>query len=228
VPRFSRLGCLLPSVLLGVLSIASLGGCASSQPSSTAITAPIVTPAPSLDRVQVRAALATRRAETMKRFVAFREARVYPMNTATDTALHIWVDPYGTLCAAATLVSLDWGVPASQAIGAENNAIDLADVHDGAIADWILTTGLTQGEVVAIQRPAPPRPREPDAAEVARTAEIERRYQLWVAVEHQLTASWEASLDAATDALIARPALARQLLGGVAAGPGRYAATPSA
>jgi hypothetical protein len=131
---------LLSSLLL--LSSLSFGACASSKSTDTTHHA-IVAPKPALDRAEVRAALAARRTETMKRFVAFREGRVYPINTATDGALHIWMDDAGHLCAAATLISLDWGVAASQAIAAENNAIDLADVHDGAIADWMLTTGLT-------------------------------------------------------------------------------------
>jgi hypothetical protein len=35
---------------------------------------------------------------------------------------------------------------------------------------------------------------------------------------------WEENLEAATDALMARPDLARSLLDGVAAGPGKYGA----
>ena len=68
-----------------------------------------------------------------------------------------------------------------------------------------------------------PEPREPEIDPAAQ--EIARLYGMYVDVDRQLTGLWDESLDQATDALMQRPDLARALLGGVAAGPGRFAAT---
>lgn len=186
---------------------------------------PIVAPAPAVDRARVRAALAARREVAVARFLAYREARVYPLNTHVDGAQHVWLDAFGNLCAAATIIAGDWGLDPVGRVAVEDNFVRLADVHDGPLHDWILTSGLTHHEIVAIQvppmgrewRPEPEQPRpgwEPD--------EVARLYQIYVDVERQLATMRDASLDAATDALMARPDLARGLIDGVAAGPGRF------
>ena len=93
----------------------SLLGCAvphaeakSAKPVSVA---PIkIKPAPQdLLRMQVRKALAERRKVTMERFLAYREGRVYPVNSKIPGAAHVWMDEFGNLCAAATIISQDWG-----------------------------------------------------------------------------------------------------------------------
>jgi hypothetical protein len=230
--------------LLGALLLSlSVGACAPAmhqQPATPkqVVVQPQKPAAPSIDRARLRAALEARRQTTMDRFVSFREARVYPVDTVAAGYQHVWMDPYGNLCAAATLISIDWGRPASEAIGAENNSIVLADVHDGPIADWMLTSGMTHHEIVAIQQPdfagryqegMPPMPLKPDAQPVQpsptdpqRTAEIDRLYNNWTDVERQIRQLWDESLDEATDALMKRPELARALIDGVAAGPGKY------
>jgi hypothetical protein len=180
---------------------------------------PIVV-APKLDRAKLRAALAARRAENVQRFLAYRDGRVYPIN---DTGLgfqHVWLDGLGNLCAAATMISHDWGRDATSRVALENNFIALADVREGPLLDWVLTSGLTHHEVVAIQVPGWDGGR---VDETPREQEIERLFALYVDVERQLRSMADASLDDATDALMARPDLARALLDGVAAGPGRYA-----
>ena len=70
---------------------------------------PISKPAPKLDRDQVRAALAARRQVVYERFLAYREGRVYPVNNVAEGYEHVWLDSFGNLCAAATLISKDWG-----------------------------------------------------------------------------------------------------------------------
>jgi hypothetical protein len=178
----------------------------------------VVTPSPKPDRAKLRAALAARRAENVKRFLAYRDGRVYPINDTGMGFQHVWLDGSGNLCAAATLISHDWGRDATSRVALENNVIALADVHDGPLHDWILTSGLTHHEIVAIQVPGwngmDDRPRE---------QEIERLYALYVDVERQLATMQDESLEDAVDDLMARPELARALLGGVAAGPGKYA-----
>jgi hypothetical protein len=180
-----------------------------------------------LSRAEVRAALNQRRQITVARFLAYREAKVYPVNEYLPGYAHVWVDGAGHLCAAATMISGDWGHDASARVAVENRFVKLADVHDGPIADWMLTSGLAHHEIVAIQGAArfengnalDLAPREPD--------ETTRMHTLYVDVERQIDQLWDESLDEATDALMAHPALARALLAGKLPGPGRFKPAPA-
>ncbi|MCB9561406.1 MAG: hypothetical protein H6708_13450 [Kofleriaceae bacterium] len=185
-------------------------------------------PAPELDRAAVRAALAERRDVTYQRFLAYREARVYPVNTFTHGYQHVWLDAQGHLCAAATIISGDWGREITSHVAAENNFIRMADVKDGPLLDWVLTSGLTHHEIVAIQVPGwQPDPRDIAPAEPdPQAAEIARLYTMYIDVERQLTSTWDESIDDATDALMKHPELARALLDGRVASPGRFADDP--
>ncbi len=192
----------------------------------TPIARPDPRPAqPSIDRAKLRAALLQRRVDSYGRFIAYREARVYPVNNVNAGFEHVWLDDFGNLCAAATIIAADWGRDATVRVAADNNFLRLADVADGPLLDWMLTSGLTHHEIVAIQVPGfagsqPDMPIQP--GDPARDAEVARMYTLYVDVERQLMSMWEANLDDAVDALMKRPELARQLLDGVAAGPGRF------
>ena len=81
-----------------------------------------------LDRAQVRAKLAERRKVMIDRFIAYREARVYPWNRVVPSTRHIWFDDQGNLCAAATLISADWGLASTMKVGAQNRGIQLAKI----------------------------------------------------------------------------------------------------
>ena len=117
-------------------------------------------------------------------------------------------------------------------VGREDNFVRFADVHDGPLYDWLLTSGLTHHEIVAIQAPAVypdgrvewDMPQIPDQGLMPspEIAEIQRLYDLYVDVERQLMSMWDESLDDATDELMEHPDLARSLIDGVAAGPGRF------
>jgi hypothetical protein len=170
-----------------------------------------------LDRETVRAALAERRKVVVERFLAYREARVYPWSRQTMPVMpqHLWFDNDGNLCAAATLISKDWGREAAMKIGEKDRYLALAKVTKGDIADWILTSGLTHHEIVAIQAPAV------GVDEELRPLEIQRLYALYTDVERQLTTLADESLDLATDALMKRPDLARKLLAGKLPGPAK-------
>ena len=201
---------LLRSTLLLVLAGSLAAGCAGRPSTVVDAGAPIARPAPApIDRAAVRAALAERRAITFQRFLAYREARVYPYNPGPGTA-HLWIDGEGHLCAAATIISGDWGRDATVAAAEGNVGLRLSDVKAGRLNDWMLTSGLAHHELVAIQVPGwdpGPQP-EPDQ----RQQEIVRLYQTYVDVERQLTNLWDEDLEQATDALLARPALARAFL----------------
>jgi hypothetical protein len=174
-----------------------------------------------LDRAQVRAKLEARRKEVIERFLAYREARVYPWNRFVPSTRHLWFDDLGNLCAAATLISDDWGRDSTMKVGEIDRGIQLALVKNGELADWILTSGLTHHEIVAIQAPSigvdDPR---------MRNSEIQRLYALYTDVERQLRTLGDENLDLATDALMKRPDLARELLAGKLPGPGKYTVAP--
>ncbi len=178
-------------------------------------------PAPiSVDRAQLRTALAARREVTIARFLAYRERKVYPVGMLPGGGFHhVWRDDQGNLCAAATLLAADWGKPAAEKIGAANVELKLAAVTSGPVADWMLSTGLTHHELVAIQvpgwepQPHPSQP-EPKADPQARAREVERLYGIYVDVERQLTDLADESLDELTDAVMKRPDLARQIIAG--------------
>lgn len=174
-----------------------------------------------VSRAAVRAKLAARRQQVVERFLAYREGRVYPVNNLPGGGLrHVWLDDYGNLCAAATLISADWGRDVAIRIGQNNRELKLADVKAGPVADWILTSGLTHHEIVAIQLPG-------DAIvvreRVQQQQEIQRMYTIYVDVERQLRGLWDESLDQAVDAVMKRPELARALLHDRIAMPGPYA-----
>ena len=191
-----------------LLSTALLGACAATAtttPGTIRPTPDVVAPA-SPDRSVVRAKLAARRATVVQRFLAYRDARVYPINSISPGFQHVWVDGAGNLCAAATLISGDWGRDAAMKVGIPNVTIQLANVTSGPVMDWILTSGLTHHEIVAIQVPGF------DMGEMPRESEVQRLYTIYVDVERQLSSLASVSLGEATDALLARPDLARAFL----------------
>jgi hypothetical protein len=194
---------------------------AASLSSAAAAHAPVersypiqIKPPVELDRAKVRAKLAARRKVVIERFLAYREARVYPWkHRGIGTRRHLWFDDLGNLCAAATLISGDWGRDATIKVGTTDRGIELAEVKAGPLADWMLTSGLAHHEIVAIQVP----PMVVD--DEMRPAETERLYAIYVDVERQLRALDAENLDLATDALMKRPDLARMLLAGKLPGP---------
>lgn len=212
---------LLSTTLLFNSACSTVGAPTASSPDPV-VTAPVK--ADTIDRAKLRAALASRRAATVDHFLAYRDARVYPVNTYQPGMQHVWLDERGNLCAAATLIGHDWGRGAATAVSYDDNFIRLADVKDGPLLDWILTSGLTHHEIVAIQEPgfAYGMPVEPEPDDPGRIAEIDRLFTVYTSVERQLRSMADASLDDATDALMARPDLAKRFLDGEIPGPGHY------
>lgn len=202
-------------LVLGSLVLASaLSGCAMNA--ATAGTKPAVPADVSIDRAALRSKLAKRRAAVIERFLVYREGRVYPINNLPGGGKrHVWVDDWGSLCAAATMISADWGRDAVVRAGASDREIALAKVQSGPLLDWILTSGLTHHEIVAIQLPG-------DNIVIERNPETERMYQIYVDVERQLRTLDSKNLELAVDALMKRPDLARELMNDRVAGPGKF------
>jgi hypothetical protein len=178
---------------------------------------------PALDRERVRAELKLRRDHSIQQFIAYRENRVYPINTFAPDIQHVWRDATGRLCAAATLIAADWGRDAAGRVADQDNFLKLADVHDGPLMDWMLTSGLTQHEIVAIQEPMRPPPPKLAPGE---QKEVDRLYAIYTSVDRQLRDLYDENLDEATDALMKRPDLARALLRGEMPTAGAFA-TPA-
>ena len=137
----SRLSLYLASILFAS-SLA--GGCAASAASSARPAVPgTVDPVPdpagpaatSIDRAALRAKLAQRREVTFARFIAYRDAGIYPVNTFGPGLRHVWIDNSGNLCAAATMISGDWGRDATIRVGLQNRELQLARVTTGPVAD---------------------------------------------------------------------------------------------
>jgi hypothetical protein len=178
---------------------------------------------PAIERDRLRAELKLRRDQSIRQFQAYRDRMIYPINTFAPEITHVWRDATGRLCAAATLIAVDWGRDAAGRVADVDNFIKLADVHDGPLMDWILTSGLTQHEIVAIQEPMMPPPPKLAPAE---QKEADRLHAIYTSVDRQLRDLYDENLDEATDALMKRPDLARKLLGGELPSAGVFA-TPA-
>jgi hypothetical protein len=190
------------------------------QPPTVATVEPIaIAPrAPLPDRAAVRAKLAANRAANLARFRAYQRAGVFPSNTYTDSSLNVWLDADGHLCAAATIIQASGKAALVASVAEQNNFIRLGDVTQGPLLDWILTSGLTQGEIAAIQEPFEPVSDEPGIMQPRivdhglRKREDARLRAKYRQVDAAIVKNQQQSLDLAVDRLMSRSALARQLL----------------
>ncbi len=172
---------------------------------------PVSTQQPrALDRATVRAALAKARERNLAQFRAYQQRGVFPSNTFEDRKLNVWRDADGHLCAAATIINASGAHDLVNRVAEQNNFIRLADVRQGPLMDWILTSGFTQDEIAAIQEPFSPVVRRPVVTvdPDLRTAEDARLRAKYTAVTRMLVAKEKTSLDAATDRLRKHPQLA--------------------
>ena len=195
-----------------------------SQPPDTSVSEYPIYIAPVVDRTKVRAKLASNRAANLARFRAYQAKGVFPSNVYANTKLNVWLDEDGHYCAAATIIQMSGNDELVAQTAEDNNFIKLGDVTQGALMDWILTSGLTQAEIAAIQEPFMPvggRMRQPMPIEAPppviitkRTTEDQRLGKKYSQVEAQIVKSREKSLDLATDRLMKSPELAAQLLAG--------------
>lgn len=173
-----------------------------------------------VDRAAVRAALVKARAKNLAAFRAYRAKGVFPNNTYKPRKLNVWLDEDGNFCAAATLIKMSGHDDLVSKIAEQNNFIRLADVEQGPLLDWILTSGFTQDEIAMIQEPFMPvvdvpdvEPKEPLLVDAKlRKAEDARLRAKYRAIDKQLVAKQKKSLALAVDRLMKHPALARTLI----------------
>ncbi len=177
------------------------------------------------DPAALRAALVKQRATNLARFHKYRKAGVYPHNTYQPNAVNVWKDNDGHLCAIATLIEDEGHDDLVQSVAQSSNFVRIADLSNGPVLDWVLTSGLTQEEAVMIQQPSP---EEVEAEEWERKMEqrklarAQRRAdnrleEAYVTVEQTLKTKRiaEAGLDVAVARLAKRPDLAAALLASV-------------
>jgi hypothetical protein len=172
-------------------------------------------PAQARQRAAVRTELAAHREKQLARLHAYGLAGQFPHNYTAAPELHIFRDAEARLCGVANLVHRDGRDDLVNKTVRENNELAIADVHQGPMLQWILTSGLTQEELVRIQAPAPrvmrPQVRPPPALVAQQDArpalsEIQLRVALRrhvAAVEAKLRADSATSLEVAVDRYLA-------------------------
>jgi hypothetical protein len=167
--------------------------------------------APLLTRAAVRDALIKARHRNLSAFRQYQKAGVFPSNTFADKKLNVWRDADGHFCAAATIIRTNGDVALVDRVAEQSNFIRLADVTQGPLMDWILTSGFTQDEIAAIQAPFAPvsEPKQPQIVDSKlRAAENARLAATYKAVDRMLVANEKKSLEVAVDRLMKHPDLA--------------------
>jgi hypothetical protein len=168
-----------------------------------------------MDRQTVRTKLAAQRAANLARFRAYQQGGVFPSNTFDTRKLNVWMDADGHLCAAATIINASGQTDLVQQVAEQTNFIRLAAVKQGPLMDWILTSGLTQDEIAAIQEPFMPVTRQqPEIDPKLRAAETARLIKKYKAVDAMIVRNAKKSLDLAVDRLMKRQDLAWNLVNG--------------
>ena len=168
-----------------------------------------------LDRATVRAKLAEQRAANLSRFRAYQQAGEFPSNTFDTRKLNVWMDADGHLCAAATIINASGQSDLVTRVANQSNFIRLADVRQGPLMDWILTSGLTQDEIAAIQEPFMPVYREkPVVEQKLRAAENARLVKKYKQVTAMIIKNQKKSLELAVDRLMKNQELAWKLVNG--------------
>lgn len=166
-----------------------------------------------MDRASIRAKLLEQRAANLARFRAYQKAGVFPVNTVRPGKLNVWIDDEGHICAAATIIKMSGLDELVQRTGEQTNFIRLADVKQGPLMDWMLTSGFTQEEIAAIQAPfAYPGDEGLRINEQQRALETARLTRLYKQVTAKLVKNQKASLEIAVSRLMKHSELAWRLL----------------
>lgn len=178
--------------------------------------------APPPDRAALRAALVKQRKEHLQQFHKYRVKGVYPHNLYEPDMRNVWRDPDGHLCAIATLVTQDGLSELVEKTAKDQNFVQIANLDAGPIVDWILTSGLTQEEVVMIQAPTQADIEEMEWQQRREARKLKRKLARedrrlatnYTAVERALAQPRiaDAGIDLAVARLAAHPELAKKLL----------------
>lgn len=94
--------------------------------------------------------LATRRAQIIEWLGEYAQAGVFPTD-ASGWPLSVFRDGRGVRCPMAEVIYRSGHGDLVDAVAREDNAVRLADVHDGPLHDWMLGSGLTRDEIAMVQ-----------------------------------------------------------------------------
>lgn len=186
-----------PRFVVPILFAAILSACAGTGATTSKAVDARAQIAPQAQPAMTRQQLAERRAVAIARLREYRLAGTFPKNRISDDRINVFIDEDGHLCAAANLMALDGKLDLVRATARQNNTIRLADVKDGELMAWMLTSGLTQEEIALIQEPY--EPAMPSAG--FEQQERERLQQHFLMVEQQLERDTDKSLDVAMSRL---------------------------
>ena len=100
-----------------------------------------------------RAYLTERRALQVERLTAYADEGVFPINANVPGLANLFMDEQGRRCAMAHLIWEDGEENLVKVYAAVDNDVRLGEVTEGALLDWMLTSGLTQQEAAFIQVP---------------------------------------------------------------------------
>ncbi|MEO8706046.1 MAG: hypothetical protein ABI867_38810 [Kofleriaceae bacterium] len=175
-----------------------------------------------VDRAELRKALEKQRATNLKRFHSYRLKGVYPHNTYELGMKNVWIDESGNLCAVATLMQVDGQEAIVATTAKDQNFVRIAELTSGPLIDWVLTSGLTQEEIVMIQQPSQA---DIEEMEWQERREARKRKRALAREDRRLAANYRvtekaleqktiarAGLDLAVERLAQRPKLAAALI----------------
>jgi len=124
-------------MLKTLLSLAVVAACAASHPPTT--TPNMVDPI-----------LAVHRAQMIQWLREYDAAGRYPTDDR-GMPRSVFLDSHGVRCPMAELIHRSGHDDLVAEVVRTNNALRLADVHDGPLYDWMTSSGLTRDEIIMIQ-----------------------------------------------------------------------------
>jgi hypothetical protein len=107
-------------------------------------------PADPVAQPQADAALAKQRTLNLERLRVYLETGEFAADEENRPA-SVFRDPKGRLCAMAYLIAASGRMDLVDEVARTNNRLQLADVKEGPLWDWMLASGLTREEIVRIQ-----------------------------------------------------------------------------
>jgi hypothetical protein len=114
------------------------------------------------ERARWHKRLAASRALQIKRLQAYRDRAKFPRNEGqAKRDVPIFVDAHGSDCAVGHLMRISGWEDAVDAFVAASNLVYVTDVTEGALVEWVTTSGLTQEEAALIQPSYLPEPEVP-------------------------------------------------------------------
>ncbi len=138
---------------LASLLLAAFAGSALAAPVGAVVENPAFEASPS-HAAEWRAFLTAQRAARIARLKAYAARGRFAMNTEGQGLAFVWRDAQGRLCAMADQVASSGRPDLVDRVATEDNALQLVNVTDGEMLEWMLRSGLTRGEIQLIQAPS--------------------------------------------------------------------------